>query len=75
VGGLLSVEVERPGLAAATCIGAPEVSGGRESCSRGRDLVSLSRVNAYDLALFGEQVGGILEWAKSEEASTCMRKL
>ena len=75
MGGLLSVEVERPGLAAVTCIGAPEVSGGRESCSLGRDLVSLGRVNAYELTLFGEQVGGVLKWAASKEASTCMRKL
>ena len=54
VGGFLSVEVERPGFAAVTCISAPEVSGGREGCSRGRDLVSLGRVNAYELSLFGE---------------------
>ena len=54
MGGLLGVEVERSDLAAVTCVGAPEVSGGRESCSRGGDLVSLGRVGAYELTLFGE---------------------
>ena len=53
-GGFLGVEVERSGLASVTCVGAPEVSGGRESCGRGRDLVSLSSVYADELTLLGE---------------------
>ena len=54
VGGLLGVEVERSGIALVTCVGAPEVSGGRESFSRGRDLVSLCSVGADELTLLGE---------------------
>ena len=54
VGGILGVEVERSGMASVTCVGAPEVSGGRESCGRGRDLVSLCSVDADKLTLLGE---------------------
>jgi len=54
VGGLLGVKIERSGLAAVTCVGAPDVFGGRKSCSRGRDLVSLGSVDADELTLFGE---------------------
>ena len=42
------------GFASITCVGAPEVSGGRESCGRGRDLVSLCSVDADELTLLGE---------------------
>ena len=75
MGGLLGVEIERSGLAAVTCVGAPDVSGGRESCSRGGDLMSLGSVGADELTLFGEKVGGILERAKPKEASACMWNL
>ena len=54
VGGFLGVEIERSGVASVTCVGAPEVSGGRESCSRGRDLMSLCSVGADELTLLGE---------------------
>ena len=54
VGGLLGVEIERSGVASVTCVGASEVSGGRENCSRGRDLMSLCSVDADELTLFGE---------------------
>ena len=54
VGGFLGVEVEHSGIASVACVGAPEVSGGRESCGRGRDLVSLGSVDADELTLLGE---------------------
>ena len=54
VRGFLGVEIERSSVASVTCVGAPEVSGGRESCSRGRDLVSMCSVDADELTLLDE---------------------
>ena len=61
--GLTGVEVERSGYASVTCDGAAEVSGGREVRGRGRDLMSLGSVGADELALFGKEMRGFLEWA------------
>ena len=37
--------------------------------------MSLGSVGADELALFGKEMGGFLEWAKPKEASACMWKL
>ena len=63
MGGLLGVEIERSGFASIACVGALEVSEGREGRGRGRDLMSLGSVGADELALFCKEMWGLLEWA------------
>ena len=60
--GLPGVEIERSDFASVTCVGAPEVSEGREVRGRGRDLMALGSVGADELALFCKEMWGLLEW-------------
>ena len=63
VWGLTGVKIERSRFASVTCVGAPEVSGGRNVRSHGRDLMSLGSVGADELALFCKEMWGLLECA------------
>ena len=61
--GGVGVNVERTRFASVTCVGAPEISGGRSVRGHSRDLVPLGGVGTDELTLF------------RKECSTCVENL